>query len=104
MNGLLAVSALHLADANPDQEAHYITISTSCQTLALQNFSAQLIDLNENNCEAYFFLSSFIFLWTTRSIARSLTHEESATPADIAHSFWLLQEVKAIVDFKSTEA
>lgn len=101
MHGLLAVSALHYAYVHPHQRREYNLISAHYQNLMLPYFATRLHDINDDNCEAYFFLASMIFLLSLCWIAHHETLERNIGPSDVAQSFLFLQGVKGILDFKS---
>ncbi|KAF7544463.1 hypothetical protein G7Z17_g9928 [Cylindrodendrum hubeiense] len=100
MHGLLAMSAMHYAHSHPDQRRQYVLVSTYYQNLALQYFSTRLNDIDDENCEAFFLLATFIFLMTMCSIADPRDSEEPISPSHIARSFMLLQGIKTILNFR----
>lgn len=89
MNGLLAVSALHLAYLNPDLSKSYCTVSAHYQSLALDAFSSRVTDIDETNSDAYYLLAGLIFLMSTFSIAHF--EADKLTPNEVAQSFILVQ-------------
>ncbi|KAH8729878.1 hypothetical protein BGZ61DRAFT_475438 [Ilyonectria robusta] len=103
MHGLLAVSALHYAHSHPEHRQEFAVISSAYQNLALQHFSSNLQDINEENRDTFFLLASFIFIASVCSIASPYGPEKSVTSRDVAQSFYLLQGVRHILDFKPIE-
>ncbi|KAF4973872.1 hypothetical protein FZEAL_9172 [Fusarium zealandicum] len=103
MHGLLALSALHYAQSHPSQRREYGLISSHYQSLALQIFATKLQDISEDNFEPYFFLATFIFILSMRSISDRQDSQSPADPSDISQSFMLLQGIKSICEFKPIE-
>lgn len=103
MHGLLALSALHYAQNHEDERREYLVISSHYQSLAVQEFTAKLGAINEDNFEPFFFLATFVFIFSMCSIADFHEPGGVATPGDIAHSFMLLQGIKSILAFKPLE-
>jgi len=60
MHGLLAVSALHLADKEPGAAAEYLPLSIHHQNLAISSFRSALLAISEENCHALFAQASVI--------------------------------------------
>jgi hypothetical protein len=54
MHGLLAISAMHLADKDPDSTADYLPLSIHHQNLAISSFRNALTRITEENCHAVF--------------------------------------------------
>lgn len=54
MHGLLAVSALHLADKDPHSTAEYLPLSIHHQNLAISSFRNALAQITKENCHAVF--------------------------------------------------
>lgn len=100
MHGLLAVSALHYAYTYPSQKRNYTLISAHHQNLMLPYFATRLNDINEENCEAYFFLATMIVLLSMCWVAHHQTLERLITTHDVAQSFIFLQGVKGILNFR----
>ncbi|KAK7217519.1 hypothetical protein V2G26_005522 [Clonostachys chloroleuca] len=100
MHGLLAVSALHYAHMYPQQHTEYIVVSTHYQSLALRYFADRLSDIDEENCEAYFYLASFIFTLSLCHITHPPHPVKPLTPDHVCQAFMLLQGVKGILDYK----
>ncbi len=60
MHGLLAISALHLADKEPASAAEYLPLSIHHQNLAISSFRPALVAICEENCHAVFAQASVI--------------------------------------------
>jgi hypothetical protein len=60
MHGLLAISALHLADKEPASAAEYLPLSIHHQNLAISSFRSALVAISEENCHAVFAQASVI--------------------------------------------
>lgn len=103
MHGLLAVSALHYAYVHPEERREYILASARYQDCMLPYFATRLNDINDDNCEAYFFLASLIFILSAFRIAHHDMLDKSVTPYEVAQSFGLLQGVKKIMDYRPIE-
>lgn len=54
IHGLLAISALHLADEEPASMAEFLPLSMHHQNLAISSFRDQLSRITEENCDALF--------------------------------------------------
>ncbi|KAF4777187.1 fungal Zn binuclear cluster domain-containing protein [Colletotrichum scovillei] len=104
MHGLLALSALHYAHVHPQQRKKYDIISVNHQNEALRFFALRLNDINKDNCEAYFFLATLIFIVSICSVAHSESFGRSIALSDVSQSFSLLHGVKGILDFQPIEA
>lgn len=100
MHGLLAVAALHYAYTHPTQRRRYTLISAHHQNVMLPFFATRLNDINEANCEAYFFLASLIFVLSLCWVAHHDTLERSISPRDVSQSFILLQGARGILGFR----
>ncbi|RTE80124.1 hypothetical protein BHE90_005331 [Fusarium euwallaceae] len=103
MHGLLAVSALHYAHTHPTHHREFAIISSAYQNLALQHFSSNLGDINEENCEAFFLLASFIVVVSICSVANPYDPEKNVTSRDVVQAFYLSQGVRNILAFKPIE-
>lgn len=103
MHGLLALSALHYAHHHPDQRKEYGIISSAYQDLALQHFSVSLHTINEENCEAFFLLASFIVVLAMATIANPQDADKVVTAKDVASMFSLMPGIQTILDFKPME-
>lgn len=103
MHGILALSALHYAHTNIAQRQDYMIISARYQQLALKLFSGNIHDVNSDNCEAYFLLSSIIFLLFTFSIGHADHSGEQSTPETVTQSFVLLQGARDVLASQSLE-
>ncbi|VUC30540.1 unnamed protein product [Clonostachys rosea] len=103
LQALLALSALNYAIRNPDQHREFIIVSSRFQSLALQHFSANLHNIDENNCRGYFLLSTFVFLLTMCSTANAVVLGKTISTLDVAQSFVLLQGIKTIMSVKSMD-
>lgn len=102
MYGLLAVSALHYANENPEKRSEYTVISTRYQTVAVKSFLTRITDVNEKNCLGSTLLATLIFLLSTHSIANP-QDREVITASDVAQSFLLLQGVRGILSSPSSD-
>jgi len=60
MHGLLAMSALHLADKEPEFATEYLPLSIHHQNLAISSFRPALLAISEENCHAVFAQASVI--------------------------------------------
>lgn len=98
MHGILALSALHYAHTNTAQHQHYMTVSARYQQLALKFFSGNIHAINNDNCEAYFLLSSIIFLLFTFSIGHADNNGEQPSPVTVTESFVLLQGARDVLN------
>jgi hypothetical protein len=103
MHGLLALSALHYAHAHPDQRREYAIISSAYQDLALQHFSPCLHTINEENCEAFFLLATFIVVLALATISNPQDEDKVITAKDVASMFSLMPGMQTILDFKPME-
>lgn len=103
MHGILALSALHYAHTNTAQRQDYMIISARYQQLALKFFSGNIHDINNDNCEAYFLLSSIIFLLFTFSIGHADNSGEQPSPETVTQSFVLLQGAREVLTSQSLE-
>lgn len=101
MHGILALSALHYAHTNTAQRQDYMIISARYQQLALKFFSGNIHDINDDNCEAYFLLSSIIFLLFTFSIGHADNTAEQPSPDTVTQSFVLLQGARDVLASQS---
>ncbi|KAF4463707.1 fungal Zn binuclear cluster domain-containing [Fusarium albosuccineum] len=84
MNGLLAVSALHYAHTHPEHHQEFIIISSAYQNMALQHFTSNLGDINEENCEAFFLLASLIAVASVSWVANPHFSDHSLAASDAA--------------------
>ncbi|OLN86223.1 Sterol uptake control protein 2-like protein 3, partial [Colletotrichum chlorophyti] len=100
MHGLLALSALHYAHLHPEEQKKWDILSVHHQNLALRFFAARLNDINKDNCEAYFFLATLIFIVSICSVAHVETLGRSISLNDVTQSFMLLHGIKGILDFQ----
>ncbi|PWY77099.1 C6 zinc finger domain protein [Aspergillus heteromorphus CBS 117.55] len=65
MHGLLALSALHLAQTRPDnRRSAYINTAVAHQNRALALFREMLCDINPSNAKAMFSFASIVVLYT----------------------------------------
>lgn len=103
MHGLLAVGALHYAFVHPDKRREYNLLSTHYQNLMLPYLAASLDSIDEDNCDAYFFLAMLISVLSLCWITHSETLGRTISPSDVAQSFKFLQGVKGILDFRPIE-
>lgn len=103
MHGILALSALHYAHTNTAQRQDYMIVSARYQQLALKFFSGNIQDINNDNCEAYFLLSSIIFLLFTFSIGHADHSGEQPSPDMVTQSFVLLQGARHVLASQSLE-
>lgn len=103
MHGILALSALHYAHTNTAQRQDYVIISARYQQLALKFFSGNVRDINNDNCEAYFLLSSIIFLLFAFSIGHADNTEDEPSPETVTQSFVLLQGAREVLTSQSLE-
>ncbi|ETS82991.1 hypothetical protein PFICI_04867 [Pestalotiopsis fici W106-1] len=103
MHGILALSALHYAHTNSTQREDHLVISARYQQLALKFFSGNIGAVDDGNCEAYFLLSSIIFLLSTFRIAHSGDSGERPSPETVAQSFVLLQGIKGVLASQSLQ-
>lgn len=103
MHGILALSALHYAHSHTAQRQEYMIISARYQQLALKFFSGNIRDINSDNCEAYFLLSSIIFLLFTFSIGHADGSGEQPSPETVTQSFVLLQGARDVLASQSLE-
>ncbi|GKT57656.1 fungal Zn binuclear cluster domain containing protein [Colletotrichum tofieldiae] len=103
MHGLLALSALHYAYVHPQEQKKWDIISVHHQNLALRFFALRLNGINKDNCEAYFFLATLIFIVSICSVARSDSLGRMVSLSDVAQSFMLLHGVKGILNFQPIE-
>lgn len=103
MHGLLAVSALHYAHTHPDQRREYAMLSSAYQDLALQHFSPCLHTINEENCEAFFLLASFIVVLALATISNPQCVDRVITAKDVANMFSLMPGMQTILNFKPME-
>lgn len=100
MHGLLALSALHYAQCHPEERTNYLMVSTHYQNLAVQEFTARLVSVKDENLEPLFFLSSFIFIISMCYIADPQDPNSLVSFSEVAHSFMLQQGIKSILDTK----
>ena len=100
MHGLLAVSALHYAHTHPSERSRYTLISAHHQNVLLPHFANRLSNIDEANCEAYFFLASMIFVLSLCWVAHHDTLHRDITPRDVAQSFIFLQGARGILGFR----
>ena len=63
MRGILAIAALHLSHLRPDQADDYQNIAGSHQDKALSVFRANVPNVTDSNCHAFFALSSLIVVY-----------------------------------------
>lgn len=103
MHGLLALSALHYAYVHQAERKKWDIISVHHQNLALRFFATRLNDINKDNCEAYFFLATLIFVVSICSVAHGESLGRSIALSDVTQSFMLLHGVKGILDFQPLE-
>jgi Fungal specific transcription factor domain len=68
MQGLLALSALHLAYQHPSKRSMWIRLSLKHQDTALASFRSTLPSLNKDNCHALFALSAIVSLTSFSSV------------------------------------
>ncbi|KAK1976983.1 fungal Zn binuclear cluster domain-containing protein [Colletotrichum cereale] len=104
MHGLLALAALHYAHVHPEERKKWDIISVHHQNLALRFFALRLTDIDKDNCEAYFFLATLIFIVSICSVAHSGSLGRAVSLGDVAQSFMLLHGVKGIIEFQPIEA
>ncbi|KAF2993196.1 hypothetical protein E8E14_001252 [Neopestalotiopsis sp. 37M] len=103
MDGMLAIAALHYGFVYPQHRQEYNVISMEYQTRALQWFATRLDHINDDNCNAYFFLACAIFILSLCSVAQSGIMGVGINCSDIAQSLSLLQGIKGILDYKPIE-
>ncbi|ETS84446.1 hypothetical protein PFICI_02471 [Pestalotiopsis fici W106-1] len=103
MDGMLAIAASHYAFVYPQHRNEYTLISMEYQTRAIEWFATRLDHMNDDNCDAYFFLACVIFMLSLCSIAQSGSMGVTITCSDIAQSLSLLQGIRGILDYKPIE-
>jgi hypothetical protein len=95
MEGLLAMSALHLTSQRPKERAIWTPLGLKHQEKALVSFRSTLPSLNEENCHAMFALSTLI--WVTSmafsSFGTILSLGQSPPVNDIIEPFTLIRGV-----------
>lgn len=103
MHGILALSALHFAHTNTAQHQHYMIVSARYQQLAVKFFSGNIHAIDNDNCEAYFLLSSIIFLLSTFSIGHADNSGEQPSLETVTQSFVLLQGARDVLNSQSLQ-
>lgn len=78
-------------------------VSARYQQLALKFFSGNIHAINNDNCEAYFLLSSIIFLLFTFSIGHADNSGEPPSPETVTQSFVLLQGARDVLNSQSLQ-
>ena len=73
MHSLLGLSALHLADLQPQRRQELFIKASTHESLALPSFRSSLSDLNEQNCHAVFAFAGCIVPYTMASCRASYT-------------------------------
>ncbi|EKG20750.1 hypothetical protein MPH_01917 [Macrophomina phaseolina MS6] len=91
MHGLLALSALLYAHANPDQRETYQIASTRHESMAISSFTEQLASIDEESCPAAFLLTTLIFGRKTFSISDQYRNGMPVTMSDVTQAFLLSQ-------------
>ncbi|KAH8746521.1 hypothetical protein F5883DRAFT_437993, partial [Diaporthe sp. PMI_573] len=81
----------------------YMIISARYQQLVLKFFSGNIHAINNDNCEAYFLLSSIIFLLFTFSIGHAENSGEQLSPETVTQSFVLLQGARDVLASQSLQ-
>jgi hypothetical protein len=71
MHGLLAVTALHLADLNPERYSHLVARASRHESLALPSFRQIISKITEQNCHAIFTFSGFVIPYALASLDSS---------------------------------
>jgi hypothetical protein len=66
----------------------------------LPHFATRLNDINESNCEDYFFLACIIFLLSLCWVAHHETLERPTNPQDAAQSFVFLKGITGVLKFR----
>lgn len=77
LNGMLALSALHLAYLNPHQQRHYLAHSARHQVKVLARLRQGLDAVTEENCTELFMLSHMVMIYEFCSFARSTPDRKS---------------------------
>lgn len=83
MQGLLAISALHLTHLRPDEYGDWLPLSFKYQSMALASFRATLPNLNERNCHALFAASALISATSLSLVGQSSNHTTPGSEAPI---------------------
>ena len=71
MHGLLAVTAIHLADINPQRHYLLVTRALRHKSFALPLFRQLISEITEQNCHAIFTFSSFVIPYALASLDSS---------------------------------
>lgn len=103
MHGLLALSAMHYASLHPHEQKKWDIISVHHQNLALRSFALRLNDINKDNCEAYFFLATLIFILSIYSVAHGTRLGRAVSLDNVSQCFMLLHGIKGILEFQPIE-
>ncbi|KAK6223623.1 fungal Zn binuclear cluster domain-containing protein [Colletotrichum tabaci] len=103
MHGLLALSAMHYASLHPHEQKKWDIISVHHQNLALRSFALRLNDINKDNCEAYFFLATLIFILSIYSVAHGTRLGRAVSLDNVSQCFMLLHGIKGIIEFQPIE-
>lgn len=91
MHGLLAVSALHFGHTHPSQKETYGLLSARHQALALNWFSSQLHNINQENYKEHIFLGSIVFIFPNLAVADAGRAGRIVDTQEIVQSFVLLK-------------
>lgn len=71
ISGILAISALHLAQFHPEKSDFYVSQSLMHQQVGLQIVSNILPDINDENCAAIYIFSALIAMCALAAPRRS---------------------------------
>ncbi|GKT46575.1 uncharacterized protein ColSpa_06756 [Colletotrichum spaethianum] len=103
MHGLLALSALHYAYLHPQEQKKWDIISVHHQSIALRFFALRLSAINKDNCEAYFWLATLIYLVSMCCVAHNERLGRSVSLNEVSQSFMLLHGVRGILSYQPIE-
>jgi hypothetical protein len=95
MEGLLALSALHLTSLRPNDRAIWTPLALKHQNIALASFRSTMLELDEENCHALLALSILIAITSMAfsSFGTSLNPDEFLSVGDIIQPFTLIRGV-----------
>ncbi|QDS77729.1 hypothetical protein FKW77_004430 [Venturia effusa] len=99
MEGLLAMSALHLTSMRPKERITWTPLAFKHQHIALSHFRSIIPDINEENCHALLALSILISVTSMAftSFGTNLGPDESIPVRDIIEPFMLIRGYGEIV-------
>lgn len=97
MRGILAISALHLSTVRPTKREYFSVIAEKHQNLALGSFRNAIKNINRENCNAFFALSSLIVVYAFASLHPSSGIATAGTEHTFLESLSLIRGVNSIL-------